>query len=261
MTLLMRLLSFSYPFNVWRLITLLTSLLLWGTLACKLVTGRIAVRTNRIDSYGAYWSLAILVVLAVLVIIHILLQQIARHMEYVFFLLNIVLFVSSATVLTSLGVAFVTGEQFAPWVIPVSVLGMLTVMLCLLGQVVALKSARENYHREVERIIWSRAAAGVTAVQTRALVYAAKHMMPLDFSPHASISLIAKYPELWQDLAELLRQHGIDWKEEDFYFVRGLSTPGAKGNALSYFFFGWIGTWTGSLTILLGTIALGGQAA
>jgi len=211
--------------------------------------------------YNSYWSLSILAVLVILVNAHILLQQIARHLEYVSFLINIVLFVSSATLLTSLGVVIAEGEQFALWVIPVTVVGVLTLIVLLLGQAVALKSVRERYHRELERIIWSRAATVVTAVQTRTLVNAAKHIMPVDFYPNVRLALIAKYPEAWQDLAELLRQHGVDWKEENFNSVRGLAIPGAAGTAQLYYYFGWLGIWTGSLTILLGTIALGGRAA
>jgi hypothetical protein len=146
-------------------------------------------------------------------------------------------------------------------VTPVTVLGVLALMVLLLGQAVALKLVRERHHRELERLIWSRAATVVSAAQVRALVDAAKHIMPIDFYPNAWIGVIAKYPEAWQDLAELLRQHGVDWKDEDFNHIRGLDMPSVRGIAQIYFYFGWIGTWTGSLNILLGTVALGGHAA
>jgi hypothetical protein len=84
--------------------------------------------------------------------------------------------------------------------------------------------------------------------------------MPIDFRQHPWLSVNAGNPEAWQDLTTLLRQHGVEWGDEDLERVRGLNLEGAAGAEQAYFYFGLIGAWIGFSITFLGTVALGGRA-
>ncbi len=247
----------------WNRIRILLAILMlfaWGIIVYLLVNGNIPVRMDEANGSHFYWSLIILFVLVILVLIHICFQWIGRHLEYVSFLFNIVLFVSSVTLLTSLGIAYTTEEPIEKWVIPFTVLGVFAMLVCVLAQAIALRIARDKFRSKLEEVIWDIVTPDITTGQKRALIEACKRMMPIDFYPNGVASRLSDCPQTWNDIINLLTQHGVEWKDEYFSVVRGVEIPMVRWAEQAYFYFGLAGWWIGSIVMILGTVALNSKS-
>ena len=209
---------------------------------------------------AAHWSTAFVGVAMILFGVQFLLQYIARHLDYVSLLVGIVLFVQSATILTSLAVKLAVErsiETIDEWVIPVGVFMILLLLVLVLLQVSTLRWVREKIHYELGRAISEvGSAANLSANDIKVLSAAAKRMAPIEFYRESISSQLAGYADIWQELEELLALKGIVLRDEHWDQIRGLKSEHLRGPERFYWYTSAMVTTLGAVTVLVGAAAL-----
>jgi hypothetical protein len=220
------------------------------------VRGYIPIRDGEETTSYYLWALTSIYALFLLVALHVIFQWIGRHLEYISFLFNIILFVSVVTLSISLGIATIAEEPIEAWVILVMILSVATLLVLVLVQAISLRIARDTFRNEFERIVLSSEVDNVTLQQKRSLIDVCKRLIPVDYYPGGKLSIFSDYPNLWEEIKDLVTQIGIEWDDEKFELIRGCNTPKIKRAEQAYFYSGLTGYWIGTLVIVIGNMAL-----
>lgn len=228
---------------------------LWLGVVVWISIGRLDLPTGQA---AANWAPLFLGVTIILFGAQVYFQVLARHLEYMIFLLTMILFVQASTILVTVAIGLALhNPKIEGWVIPTLITSLLLLLVLLLAQVQTLRWIRDWIHLELERIIFDPSRSNLSCEQLRALAAAAKYIVPIDFSPESIFSMAAKYPEAWDDLLAVLNSSGVSVTPEDFETIRDSASPQLRAAKASYWRFGLAAAVIGSLTVVLGGASIG----
>ena len=211
---------------------------------------------------AARWSTAFVGVAIILFGAQILFQYIARHLDYLSLLVGIVLFVQSATILTSLAVKLavekgIVEKSIDEWVIAVLVGTTLVLLVLVLLQVSTLRWVRDKIHYEIGRAITEvGSAASLNANDIKVLSAAAKGMAPIEFYTKSISTHLTGYADIWKELEELLALKGIVLNDKHWDQIRGLKSEHLRGPERFYWYTSAMVATLGAVTILVGAASL-----
>lgn len=203
---------------------------------------------------AANWSVAFLAIAVVLFAVHMFSQAAAtERLEYLSFLLTVVLFVQAATIMTALAISAVVREgEVQAWVLPTVVLMVIFQLALLFSQMQALSWARGVVEATFDRLIAKAAINRPLTAEDLAVVRAAKRLAPVDLRQGTAVSQAAGYPGEWADVEALLDSINLRIPLKDTLRM----SPEMQNWDSFYTVSGTLSAVLGSLTVVLGAAAL-----